>query len=129
MSFDQLILAFATILTTARVLGRAFQHIGQPRVIGEMTAGILLGPSVFGRFFPGAFHYVFPSSSFSAIAILSQIGLLLFMFVVGMEVELADILKQRAAIVLVSCSGSQDYRHELEEFTRARRAYEYPRPG
>jgi Kef-type K+ transport system membrane component KefB len=86
----------------ARVLGWVFQRLGQPRVIGEMTAGILLGPSVFGRFFPAAFHYVLPASSFPAIAVLSQIGLLLFMFVVGLEVDLAHILKQRAAIVLVS---------------------------
>ena len=102
MNIDQLILAFGTVLLVARVLGWAFQRIGQPRVIGEMTAGILLGPSVFGRFFPAAFHYVLPSSSFPAITVLSQLGLLLFMFVVGLEVDLTHILKQRAAIVLVS---------------------------
>lgn len=102
MNIDQLILAFGTILLVARMLGWVFQRIGQPRVIGEMTAGILLGPSVFGRFFPAAFHYVLPSSSFPAITVLSQLGLLLFMFVVGLEVDLAHIFKQRAAIVLVS---------------------------
>ena len=102
MNIDQLILAFGTILLVARVLGWLFQRMGQPRVIGEMTAGILLGPSVFGRFFPGAFHYVLPLSSFPAITVLSQVGLLLFMFVVGLEVDLADVLKQRAGIVLVS---------------------------
>ena len=102
MNIDQLILAFGTILLLARVLGWVFQKIGQPRVIGEMTAGILLGPSAFGRFFPSAFHYVLPSSSFHAITVLSQLGLLLFMFVVGLEVDLARIGKQRAAIVLVS---------------------------
>ena len=97
MNIDQLILAFGTILLVARVLGWVFQRIGQPRVIGEMTAGILLGPSVFGRFFPAAFHYVLPPSSFPAITVLSQLGLLLFMFVVGLEVDLAHIFKQRAA--------------------------------
>jgi Kef-type K+ transport system membrane component KefB len=102
MNIDQLILAFGTILLLARVLGWAFQKIGQPRVIGEMTAGILLGPSVFGRFFPDAFHYVLPSSSFPAITVLSQLGLLLFMFVVGLEVDLTHIAKQRATVVLVS---------------------------
>jgi Kef-type K+ transport system membrane component KefB len=86
VNIDQLILAFGTILLVARVLGWVFQRIGQPRVIGEMTAGILLGPSVFGRFLPAAFHYVLPSSSFPAITVLSQLGLLLFMFVVGLEV-------------------------------------------
>jgi Kef-type K+ transport system membrane component KefB len=80
VNIDQLILAFGTILLVARALGWVFQRIGQPRVIGEMTAGILLGPSVFGRFFPAAFHYVLPSSSFPAITVLSQFGLLLFMW-------------------------------------------------
>lgn len=102
MNIDQLILAFGTVLLAARVTGWVFQLIGQPRVIGEMTAGILLGPSVFGRFFPNAFHYVLPSSSFPAITVLSQVGLLLFMFVVGLEVDLTHIVKQRATIVLVS---------------------------
>jgi Kef-type K+ transport system membrane component KefB len=102
VNIDQLILAFGTILLVARVLGWVFQRIGQPRVIGEMTAGILLGPSVFGRFFPAAFHYVLPSSSFPAITVVSQLGLLLFMFVVGLEVDLGHIFKQRAAIVLIS---------------------------
>jgi Kef-type K+ transport system membrane component KefB len=102
VKIDQLILAFGVILLTARVLGWFFQRIGQPRVIGEMTAGILLGPSVFGRFFPAAFHYVLPDSSFPAISLLSQVGLLLFMFVVGLEVDLAHVLKQRTTIVLVS---------------------------
>ena len=97
-----MIVAFGTVLLVARVVGWIFQRIGQPRVIGEMTAGILLGPSVFGRFFPNAFHHVFPSSSFPAITMLSQLGLLLFMFAVGLEVDLAHILKQRAAVVLIS---------------------------
>jgi Kef-type K+ transport system membrane component KefB len=102
VNIDHLILAFGTILFLARTLGWAFQCIGQPRVIGEMAAGILLGPSVFGRFFPATFQYVFPTPSFSAISVLSQLGLLLFMFVVGLEVDLEHILNQRAAIVLVS---------------------------
>jgi Kef-type K+ transport system membrane component KefB len=102
IGIDQLILAFGTILLTARVLGWVSQRIGQPRVIGEMVAGILLGPSVFGRFCPAAFHYVLPDASFPAINLLSQLGLLLFMFVVGLEVDLAHVLQQRGAIVFVS---------------------------
>jgi Kef-type K+ transport system membrane component KefB len=102
VQFDQLIVAFGTVLLAARVVGWIFQRIGQPHVIGEMTAGILLGPSVFGRLFPNAFDHVFPSSSFPAITMLSQLGLLLFMFAVGLEVDLAHIWKQRAAVVLIS---------------------------
>jgi Kef-type K+ transport system membrane component KefB len=99
---EQLILSIGTILLATRVFGWVFQHIGQPRVVGEMTAGIILGPSLFGRFFPEAFAFVFPASSMPALTVLSQLGLLLFMFVVGLEVDLTRVLKQRAAIVLIS---------------------------
>jgi Kef-type K+ transport system membrane component KefB len=98
----QLILSVAVILLAARALGWLFQRIGQPRVVGEMTAGIILGPSLLGRFFPAAFAYVFPSSSLPVLTGLSQLGLLLFMFVVGLEVDLKRIIKQRAAVVLIS---------------------------
>jgi hypothetical protein len=67
-----------------------------------MTAGIVLGPSFRGRFFPGSFAYVFPSSSSPALTALSEVGLLLFMFVVGLGVDLKRILKQSAAVVLIS---------------------------
>jgi Kef-type K+ transport system membrane component KefB len=99
---EQLILSIGTILLAARVFGWVFRRIGQPRVVGEMTAGIVLGPSLLGRFLPNAFGFVFPSSSMPAITVLSQLGLLLFMFVVGLEVDLQRILKQRSAVVLIS---------------------------
>lgn len=102
MKTEQLILSIGTILLAARVFGWAFQRIGQPRVVGEMTAGIVLGPSLFGRFLPDAFAFVFPASSLPAITVLSQLGLLLFMFVIGLEVDLKRILKQRSAVVLIS---------------------------
>ena len=102
MNTGQLILSVAVILLAARSLGWLFQRIGQPRVVGEMTAGIILGPSLLGRFFPAAFAYVFPSSSLPVLTGLSQLGLLLFMFVVGLEVDLERIMKQRAAVVLIS---------------------------
>ena len=102
MNTEQLILSVGTILLSARALGWIFQRIGQPRVVGEMTAGIILGPSLLGRFFPGAFGYIFPSSSLPVLTALSQLGLLLFMFVVGLEVDLKRVLKQRTAVVLIS---------------------------
>jgi Kef-type K+ transport system membrane component KefB len=99
---EQLILSIGTILLAARMFGWFFRHLGQPSVVGEMTAGIVLGPSLFGRFFPSAFAYVFPVSSLPSLTVLSQLGLLLFMFVVGLEVDLNRVLKQRAAVVLIS---------------------------
>lgn len=105
LNTEQLILSVGVILLAARLAGWIFQRIGQPRVVGEMTAGIMLGPSFLGRFFPGVFAYVFPASSMPAIGVLSQLGLLLFMFVVGLEVDLERVVKQRAAVVLISnCS-------------------------
>ncbi len=102
MSIERLILSVGAVLLAARALGWAFQRVGQPHVVGEMTAGIVLGPSLLGRLFPGAFAYLFPSSSIPSLTVLSQLGLLLFMFVVGLEVDLDRILKQRAAVVLIS---------------------------
>jgi Kef-type K+ transport system membrane component KefB len=102
MNSEQLLLSVAVILLVARGLGWVLQRIGQPRVVGEMIAGIVLGPSLFGRLFPGAFGHVFPSSTLPGITVLSQLGLLLFMFVVGLEVDLGRILRQSTAVVLVS---------------------------
>ena len=102
MKTEELILSIGIILLTTQVFGCIFHHIHQPRVVGEMTAGILLGPSLFGRFFPGTFAFVFPASSMPALTVLSQVGLLLFMFVVGLEVDLKRILRQPAAVVLIS---------------------------
>jgi len=99
---EQLILSIGAVLIATRVLGWIFQKIGQPRVVGEMTAGILLGPSLFGRFFPGASAFVFPASSLPALTVLSELGLLLFMFVVGLEVDLKRVLKQKSAVVRIS---------------------------
>jgi Kef-type K+ transport system membrane component KefB len=99
---EQLILSIGAILLAARVLGWIFQRVGQPRVVGEMAAGIVLGPSLLGHLFPRAFATLFPPSSIPALSVLSQLGLLLFMFVVGLEVDLKRILKQRAAVVLIS---------------------------
>jgi Kef-type K+ transport system membrane component KefB len=99
---EQLILSIGVILLAARTLGWIFQRIGQPRVVGEMTAGIALGPSLLGKLFPGASAYVFPPASIAALTVLSQLGLLLFMFVVGLEVDLKRALKQPAAVVLIS---------------------------
>jgi Kef-type K+ transport system membrane component KefB len=102
MHTEHLILSVGTVLLAARLLGWTFQLIAQPRVVGEMIAGIVLGPSLLGRFFPDAFAYVFPLSSLPALTTLSQLGLLLFMFVVGLEVDIKRILKQRAAVVFIS---------------------------
>src|ERR1700733_8458439 len=84
------LLEIAVVLGAAHLLGLVFRWFGQPRVVGEMTAGILLGPSLLGWVAPGLFTHLFPSDGFAALNALSQIGLILFLFVVGMEARLPD---------------------------------------
>lgn len=83
-----LLAQIVTIILIARFFGWICRKIGQPTVIGEMLAGIALGPSLFGTYFPELFGTLFPKESIVNLKFLSQIGLILFMFVVGMELDL-----------------------------------------
>lgn len=83
-----LLAQIVTIILVARFFGWICRKIGQPTVIGEMLAGIALGPSLFGAYFPELFGTLFPKESIVNLKFLSQIGLILFMFVVGMELDL-----------------------------------------
>jgi len=96
--FVQLIL----IVVAARVCGGLVRRVGQPAVIGEMIAGILLGPSFLGWLWPGFFALVFPASSLGTLRMLSQIGVCLFMFVIGMELEVGHLKQQARTAVLVT---------------------------
>ncbi|MCX6238467.1 MAG: cation:proton antiporter [Bacteroidia bacterium] len=84
-----------TIIIVARILGWVCKKIGQPTVIGEIAAGILLGPSFVGLYFPEFSATLFPIQSFGNLQFLSQIGLILFMFMVGMELDFKT-LKNKA---------------------------------
>jgi Kef-type K+ transport system membrane component KefB len=90
------------ILAAARLAGLAVSRLGQPRVIGEIFAGIALGPSIFGSLAPGASRTLFPSDQLVPLAALSQLGVLLFMFTVGLRLD-RDALRGRVrAAVAVS---------------------------
>lgn len=102
MSLTQFLISTGVIVFAAWLFGWIFQRIGQPCVVGEMTAGIVLGPSVLGYFFPNVFTYIFPASALTTLTALSQLGILLFMFIVGLEVDLTRLLKSRATVVLTS---------------------------
>lgn len=97
-----LLLQVIIILAAARGLGTVFAKIGQPRVIGEMVAGILLGPSLLGLLVPGVQASLFPASSLGSLHLLSQIGVILFMFVVGIELDVEHLRSKADAAVLVS---------------------------
>ncbi len=97
-----LLLQVIIIVAAARLLGALFHKIGQPPVIGEMVAGILLGPSLLGLVAPGVQTFLFPAASLGALRMLSQIGVILFMFVVGIELDLQHLRQKAHAAVMVS---------------------------
>lgn len=94
-----------TIIIVARLFGWIFRKIGQPSVIGEIIAGIVLGPSLLGLYFPEFSIALFPVESLGNLQFLSQIGLILFMFVIGMELDL-KVLKNRANEAVVISHAS-----------------------
>lgn len=91
-----------TIILVARVFGWFFRKIGQPTVIGEMIAGIVLGPSLVGLYFPEYSNMLFPAESLGNLQFLSQIGLIFFMFVVGMELDLKALRNKANDAVVIS---------------------------
>lgn len=100
-----LLAQIVTIIFVARFLGWVFKKIGQPSVIGEIIAGIILGPSLIGTYFPDFSAALFPVASLGNLHFLSQIGLILFMFVVGMELDL-KVLRHKAKDAVVISHAS-----------------------
>lgn len=90
------------IVVLARALGWLFQKIGQPAVIGEMLAGIAMGPSLLGTLAPGFSKFVFPTSSMANLSTLSQVGIILFMFGVGLELNVKQVRDNARSAILVS---------------------------
>ena len=88
---SRLILQISIILTVSSAVGWVFMRVGQPAVLGEMMAGILLGPSLFGLIAPHAFLFVFAPASLDALRLFSQIGVCIFMFAIGMELDLSQL--------------------------------------
>ncbi|HEY6083376.1 MAG TPA: cation:proton antiporter, partial [Chitinophagaceae bacterium] len=103
--FAILLLQIVAIIIAARVLGYLCKKIRQPAVVGEIIAGILLGPSFAGLYFPHFSAMLFPASSLNNLQFLSQIGLVLFMFIVGMELDL-KVLRSRAHDAVVVSHAS-----------------------
>jgi Kef-type K+ transport system membrane component KefB len=100
-----LLFQLGCLLLACRVMGWLARRIGQPQVIGEMIAGFLLGPSFLGVFAPGLETLLFPDASMPALYVISQIGLVLYMFCVGMEFRISVLLQHRRAAVAISVAG------------------------
>jgi Kef-type K+ transport system membrane component KefB len=96
------LVALVAILLLGRWLGKLFVHFGQPRVVGEIVAGILLGPSLLGRIWPQAMHFILPEDVQPFLGIIAQIGIILYMFLIGLELN-AGLLRSHAhATVAIS---------------------------
>ncbi len=96
------LLAMLVIVICARAIGALFARIGQPPVLGEVMAGLLLGPSFLGQISPEAQAFVLPPSVAPSLGMISQIGVVLFMFLVGMELDTTALKERKRASMLIS---------------------------
>ncbi|MBS1859157.1 MAG: cation:proton antiporter [Acidobacteria bacterium] len=99
------IIQLVVIIAVARLFGQVFRRFGQPVVCGEIAAGLLLGPSLFGRFFPETFHAIFNSDVGLVFSIFSQVGLVLLMFIIGMEFDFGHLSENRRTAMSISIVG------------------------
>lgn len=100
--FAHALIQIVVIIAVSRIFGWLFKRIHQPKVIGEIVAGIVLGPSLLGLFFPEVSAWLFPAESLGSLKFLSQIGLLLFMVVIGMELDISTVFKKAQNAVIIS---------------------------
>ncbi len=96
------LLSLSLVIITARLLGMVFTRLHQPAVIGEVIGGILLGPSLLGRIAPEAMQYLMPSSVAGILGIIAQLGVILYMFLVGLELNLKELAKSGHATLAIS---------------------------
>jgi Kef-type K+ transport system membrane component KefB len=96
------LLQIIVIVAASRAMALLLRRLGQPPVIGEIAAGIFLGPSLFGAVAPGTFAAMFPANSIAALTTLSSVGLILFMFLVGLEFAPELVRERRRTVVVIS---------------------------
>jgi Kef-type K+ transport system membrane component KefB len=99
------LVALAAVIITGRVLAQGFARLGQPPVIGEVVAGILLGPSLLGRVAPEAAAFLLPAQVAPYLSVLAQLGVILYMFLVGLELN-PGLLRERAHAALAISHAS-----------------------
>lgn len=100
-------LGLAAMLLVALVFGHFMRKLRQPALLGELIGGILLGPTVFGALAPSAHHWLFPATgpAFISREAVVKLGMLFFLFVAGLEINLSHLKKQGLSVVLTSLSG------------------------
>jgi Kef-type K+ transport system membrane component KefB len=99
------ILQLIIIIASARIFGILFRRMGQPQVCGEIAAGLILGPSLFGKFFPGISAHVFAPSVSPIFTVISQLGLVFLLFLIGLEFDFSHLKEYRKAAVSISSSA------------------------
>src|SRR6202011_4801903 len=100
-----LLLQIAVILITCRVVSRLAGRLRQPPVLGQMIAGVLLGPSVLGLLLPGVQRLIFPADSLTVVNALGQLGVVLYMFLVGLELDFDFVRRNVRSGTMVALSG------------------------
>lgn len=102
LNLIRLVIQIGVVLAVSRLVGALFRKIGQPQVVGEMVAGILLGPSLLGWAAPALSNLLFPAASLGYLNALSQVGLVLFMFLIGVFLDPAELRNHGYAALLTS---------------------------
>src|SRR6188472_2344966 len=99
------LLAMAVIMVTARVVGALFAKLNQPAVIGEVVGGILLGPSLLGRIAPDLQASLLRPDATPLLGVIAQLGVILYMFLVGLELDLHSLRSRARATIAISNAG------------------------
>jgi Kef-type K+ transport system membrane component KefB len=98
----KVLLALTVIMITARVVGAVFARFNQPAVIGEVVGGILLGPSLLGRISPELMALLLPADAAPSINVIAQLGVILYMFLVGLELDLGVVTTRVSTTIVIS---------------------------
>ncbi|MBC7713394.1 MAG: cation:proton antiporter [Rhizobacter sp.] len=101
-ALGDVLLALVIVVIVARACGFLFKKIGQPTVMGEVIGGILLGPSLCGRMAPGLMAILIPPSTLPYLNIIAQIGIVIYMFLVGLELDLKELKKSAHTTFIIS---------------------------
>jgi K+:H+ antiporter len=97
-----LLVQLLAIVIATQVVGGLASRISQPAVVGEIAAGLLLGPSLLGRVWPDAYTFLFPIDSLNMLRLLSQLGVMLFMFIVGLDLDPGHLRQRAPTAIAVS---------------------------
>jgi Kef-type K+ transport system membrane component KefB len=96
------LLALVVVIVASRALGWVFRRIGQPAVVGEVLAGVCLGPSLLGRVWPAGQRFLLPAEIAPSLGLIAQVGVILFMFLVGLELDMSLVARRKRATLAIA---------------------------